>query len=222
MTSAARASRRRRWNPLPETYCSRQPRAPQGHGRPSATTWVWPSSPAALPAPHQSWPSSTTPEPTPVPTKTASSEPAPRCTPKRYSPQAAARTSFSTVTGTPKAAASVAASGTSRQPRLAAWTTAPVSAWIWPAQATPIEARSFRPSARAATAPRTVSSTAAEPRWGWVRASVCEVSRPSTVTAPARTRVPPRSTPMTEATPSSPRPSEPAWSLPCSPRSRPS
>ncbi len=40
-----------RTSALPEAYTSKQPREPQGQGRPPARTMVWPSSPAPPPAP---------------------------------------------------------------------------------------------------------------------------------------------------------------------------
>ena len=75
---------------------------PQPHRGPSGSTVVWPISPAC-PSPKCSRPPITTPPPTPVPNAMHTRSQAPRPAPSRSSARVNARTSFTSVTGTPSA-----------------------------------------------------------------------------------------------------------------------
>ena len=88
---------------------------------------VCPSSPAVPRGPWNRRSYSTMPPPMPVPTQAATMHCAPRPAPRRYSPQAAAFTSFSRTTGRPSRWLNGAESGTSVQSNAPVRSTMPAS-----------------------------------------------------------------------------------------------
>ena len=89
-----RRSRAIRASAVPLAYCSRQPRAPQPHGRPPGSTCRCPSSAPRPWPPVSSRPPSTIPPPIPVPSVAITTQSSPCAAPWTYSPQAAASASF--------------------------------------------------------------------------------------------------------------------------------
>ncbi len=94
------------------------------------------------------------------------------------------------------------ASGTSRQPRLGAWTTVPVRGSTWAATATPTARGGSATASRQARAERTkVAITPPGPSFAWRWRPLEWTTRPRTSTSPLTTLVAPRSIPRTRSEP---------------------
>ena len=139
----------------------------------------------------------------PVPSATKTTVVAPEAAPNRRSASAAAFTSCSTTTGRPSRSVIRSATGASRHARCGANRTPRRSGVTNPASASPTAPTGCR-CASSVTTPATAASSASSLRGVEVRA-VSMIS-PSASTTPARTRVPPTSTPTVSTTaPARPR-----------------
>ncbi len=178
---------------VPLQYRSQQPTLPHGHGRPPGTSDRWPSSGATPYAPRNSRPSSSSPPPIPVPIATSSATREPRAAPNRYSASTAALASCSRTTGRLSRAEIRSATGAWRHARCGANITERRSVVTKPATARPTPVTRCR-VARLPTADTIASSSA--PSLVGVGARAVSSTLPYRSTTPARTLVPPMSTPM--------------------------
>ena len=156
---------------------------------------MWPHSPAIPYVPRNSWPLMTRPPPMPVPRVMQTITDDPRPAPKRYSAQAAALASLSTISGRSIRSASRAFSGSDRQARCGENRTTACALSTQPAAPMPTESHAVVGAEPVDhVEDRVLDGLRAVRRASGLAAA--RGSPPCSSTTPAATLVPPMSTPM--------------------------